>query len=75
MSEKNSSTQLAFILLAQLAFWLVNIPISFYPKILLFLTLDFSMLTIVVSEWLRIKIEWEIWWLKLFRRVKKGEKE
>ena len=75
MSEKNSSTQLAFILLAQLAFWLVNIPISLYPKILLFLTLDFSMLTIVVSEWLRIKIEWEIWWLKLFGRVKKGEKE
>jgi len=71
MNETNSFSQIAFIILFQIALRLIGLSIDFYPKILLFLTVDFSMLSIFVSEWFRVEVDWQLWILKVFGEPKK----
>jgi len=66
MNEINSNLQIVFFILFQLALRIIGEPINLYPKILLFLLVDFSMAAIVVSEWYRFEVEWRLWVLKVF---------
>jgi hypothetical protein len=70
MSETNSLTQLVFVLLFQIGFWLVRFPLPFNIKILSYMIVDFSMLTIVVFEWFMFTVEWQIWVKKVYGETK-----
>jgi len=71
MNGENPFTQIIFIFLFQISFRLLGEPFNLSTKIFLYVLIDVLMASIVVSEWLGFKAEWEIWNRKLFGEPKK----
>jgi hypothetical protein len=69
MNEPDIS-QLAFVLLFQINFWLIGFPLPFNFKILSYTIVDFSMLNIVVFKWFMFTVEWQIWVKKVYGETK-----
>jgi hypothetical protein len=64
-------SQLVFVLLFQLGFWLVRFPLPLSLKLLSYAIVDACMFLVIVSEWQRFTVEWEIYKLKVFGEIKK----
>jgi len=64
MNEDTS--QLVFVLLFQIGLWLRFSPLPFSLKLLSYAILDFSMLSVIVCEWQKIEVEWQIWVKKVW---------
>ena len=69
MNEK--FTQLVFVLLFQINFKLISLPLEFHTKFLLYALIDACMLSIIMFQLFIFEVEWEIWVLKVFGSVEK----
>ena len=66
MKGINSSNQILFFILFQVAFRLLGETFDFFTKVFLFVLVDVLMVLIALFEWFKIEAEWQTWLLKVF---------